>query len=537
MFPHCNHRRIASLAFAALVSVSSFSASAATNLVVSVEAVIQGGSSANNDIDEAAAGYLHVKYSAAPFDVSRKAYFQFDLAGVAFDPNAAALFTVYFSNTYQQRVQLWGLNQAAILTANQTWNLAPANETTSNNLLTNSSPSATRIGTDFLIPTSGTPPFSVTIPRLGDFVFSNRVTLAISGVADAGNNSAGLRMTRNQAVLALGTVTNQTTPTDYDVYLIGGQSNADGRGLVSDLTGPLAVWNQPQNNVRIFYANPGTNTTFSFTPQYETGWQILAPGFSVPPGFSGAFPSGDFGPELSFARTLADADSTRHVVLIKVTKSGVNLYSNWKPTSGYMYMTYTNTVRKALAALVSEGSTYTLRGMIWHQGESDTSGTAETSYETNMVRLISSVRGFLGVTNLPFVVGEIATNKSDIVRAAEYNLGQTIPYVGFASSDGLQTFEGTHFISPDVLELGRRFAAGLEVPPLTFVSFRQNNGAILFDCSGLAVSRCTVLITTNLSVAATNWIALTTNVFDAAGRWSFTNNISAGTKFYRLRGN
>ena len=98
MFSDCIHRRIALIA-------------AAANLVVSVEAVIQGGSSANNDIDEATAGYLHVKYNAAPFDLSRKTYFQFNLAGVAFDPNAAAVFTVYFSNTYQQRVQLWGLNQ------------------------------------------------------------------------------------------------------------------------------------------------------------------------------------------------------------------------------------------------------------------------------------------------------------------------------------------------------------------------------------------------------------------------------------------
>ena len=159
MFSHRIHRRYFLIAVTVLVSAISYTAIAATNLVVSVEAVIQGGSSANNDIDEAAAGYLHVKYIAAPFDFSRKAYFQFDLAGVAFDPNAAAVFTVYFSNTYQQRVQLWGLNQAVTLTANQTWNIAPANETNSNSLLTNGSPSATRIGTDAFIPTSGTAPF------------------------------------------------------------------------------------------------------------------------------------------------------------------------------------------------------------------------------------------------------------------------------------------------------------------------------------------------------------------------------------------
>ena len=55
-----SRRRLQVWLAAILVLAFSFLASATTNLVVSVEAVIQGGSSANNDIDEAAAGYLHV---------------------------------------------------------------------------------------------------------------------------------------------------------------------------------------------------------------------------------------------------------------------------------------------------------------------------------------------------------------------------------------------------------------------------------------------------------------------------------------------
>ena len=41
----------------------------------------------------------------------------------------------------------------------------------------------------------------------------------------------------------------------YDVYLLAGQSNMDGRGLTNDLTGGFAVWNQPQTNVLIYYQN------------------------------------------------------------------------------------------------------------------------------------------------------------------------------------------------------------------------------------------------------------------------------------------
>ena len=468
MFLRCRHHLLLLLTVVAgSWPTALLVASPVTNVVVSTEATIQGGSSANNDIDEVAAGYIHVKYAASPFDVARKVYIQFDLAGVDFDPNASATFT---------------------------------------------------------------------ISRLGDFIFAQQVTLVISGLTDANNNAGGLRLARNQAALALETVTNQTALVDYDVYLIGGQSNMDGRGVVSELTNALAVWKLPQPDITIYYANPGSNTTFSFTPQYETGWQVLTTGFSVPTSAPITLPSGDFGPELSFARTVADANPTRHLALIKVTKSGVNLNSNWNPSGGYMYRTFTNTVRNALAALANAGATYTLRGMIWHQGESDTSGSAEANYETNMTRLIASVRRDVGVTNLPFVVGEIATNKSEIVRTAEYDLSQTIPYVGFASSDGLQTYEGTHFIAPDVLELGRRFAAGLEVPWPAIISTRKNNSTLTLETSGLAAAHCTLLTATNLAVTATNWTVQASGVFDANGRCGFTNPISSGTRFYRLRG-
>jgi len=262
--------------------------------------------------------------------------------------------------------------------------------------------------------------------------------------------------------------------TNYDVYLVGGQSNMDGRGRTNELTNSLSVWLPPQADVRIYYANPiNLNPT---NPTYQTGWQMLAPGFSVPPGFAGALPSGDFGPELSFARTMADADPARRIALIKVTQGGTSLSSNWNPASGYMYATLTNTVRAAMSALQSEGNTGTLRGMIWHQGESDTGGGGAL-YATNLSAFISSVRSNFAAPNLPFVVGEIATNNSASFRQGQLSVSQTVPHVGFASADGLQTYEGTHFITPDVLVLGQRFAAALQGLPATAVNLTNSDAA------------------------------------------------------------
>ena len=40
----------------------------------------------------------------------------------------------------------------------------------------------------------------------------------------------------------------------YEVFLVAGQSNCDGRGKASDLTGPLAKWARPQDVVLIVHS-------------------------------------------------------------------------------------------------------------------------------------------------------------------------------------------------------------------------------------------------------------------------------------------
>ena len=169
---------------------------------VAREANIRGGTYADTDVDEAGAGYLIVKFNAG-LETARKAYFQFELPPSGVDQDAAATFTIGFTGTFAHRVQLWGMNQTMPdISASMTWNDAPANDPATNGMLTSGVSSAAAIGPDVRISPGGAlTPYGFTLPRLGDFVFGGKVTLVLSGVDDASNNSGGLRIAPGSATL------------------------------------------------------------------------------------------------------------------------------------------------------------------------------------------------------------------------------------------------------------------------------------------------------------------------------------------------
>lgn len=257
--------------------------------------------------------------------------------------------------------------------------------------------------------------------------------------------------------------------TDYDVYLLAGQSNMDGRGAASDLTGGLSQYATPDNNVKLFYDNPVDHS--SYTP---TGWVSLQPGYSVDSSKSAPLPSITFGPELGFGVAMQAAEPAGHTVaLIKVSQGGVNLRSDWNPSkSGGLFDLLISDTKAEMASLATSGNTVTLKGMIWHQGESDVSST-QSAYQTELTGFINSVRSSLSAPSLPFVIGEVNDNGSrDNIIAAQEAVSSIPGYdTGFASSAGLTTWDnGTHFDANSQIILGQRFAASiqsLEVPEPT----------------------------------------------------------------------
>jgi hypothetical protein len=110
----------------------------------------------------------------------------------------------------------------------------------------------------------------------------------------------------------------------------------------------------------------------------------------------------------------------------------------------------------------AKGDTCEIRGMIWHQGESDV-GMEPGQYQAALTEFISKVRSDLGVKNLPFVIGQVYDNgKRTNIIADQKAAAAAVPKTGFVKADGLTTSDnGTHFDAKSQIELGKRFASEL----------------------------------------------------------------------------
>lgn len=246
----------------------------------------------------------------------------------------------------------------------------------------------------------------------------------------------------------------------YDIYLIAGQSNCDGRGAVADLKGRLANWADPQPDVKIAYSCSKLRG-----PVLSTGGFVpLQPGYSVAPGKRPkALPSGTFGPEVAFGRGIADGLPKRKVALVKYAEGGTSLARNWNPDAkDGLYAAFVTFTRDSLAELKKQGHTATIRGMIWHQGESDAKLSAE-EYQRRLTGFIAAVREEFDIPKLPFGIGAVIDNgQRDSILAAQKATADTVPGAFLVEVNGLTSHDrGTHFDAKSQLMLGQRFADGM----------------------------------------------------------------------------
>lgn len=259
-------------------------------------------------------------------------------------------------------------------------------------------------------------------------------------------------------VLAFGLIPLFLKGEEYEMYLLAGQSNMDGRGKVSNLS---EEQRKPSEQAIIFYRNP---------PHSSEDWKPLAPGYSIAPKYKGGLPSKTFGPELGFVATLEKLRPGKKFALIKGSKGGTSLRADWKPgekrkpeTQGPRYRYFIETIKMAKEALKKKGHTATLRGMIWHQGESDAKANAKIHQE-RLAQLMARIREDTGEAELPIVLGQVFDNeKRDKVREAILKASEADPLAGFVSAEGTTTWDaGTHFDAKSQLLLGERFAKAIQ---------------------------------------------------------------------------
>ena len=293
-----------------------------------------------------------------------------------------------------------------------------------------------------------------------------------------------------------------TGPKHRDIFLLAGQSNADGRGLSSELTGGLAGSAGPQPDILIQYSNLSyTNSNRSL---YQK-WVTLRPGFSRAPGYNGSLPSPTFGMEIGAGEILSEYYP--NPAFIKVTEGGTalgNPGTDWypapldSPNVGRLYAELIEATRSALAELTTAGDTYTVHGLFWHQGESDVSRTAQ--YYDLMTALIEGVRRDLGMPNLRFVIGELASTKAQTFRDVQWEIARTIPNADFISASDLTTTDGTHFDTPSMITYGERVGYAFR-PDRNTLNFEQpiyTTGALDRQDEWSAASALEVVATTSL---------------------------------------
>ena len=246
-----------------------------------------------------------------------------------------------------------------------------------------------------------------------------------------------------------------------DVFILAGQSNADGRGIVSELTGNLAGFSGQQPTVILHYTNPAYSST-NDQSRYRK-WVPLEPGYSVAPGSSGALPRNSFGPEIGIGKVLAQHFA--HPALIKVTQGGTSLTisgTNWYPaplgsaTVGPLYTALIESTRLALQQITAAGETYTVHALFWHQGESDSANSS--SYANLYPVFVDSIRRDLGLPRLRVITGQLAPNRDPTFESVQWQLSRTLRNVSFVSSENLTTSDAqTHFNTMSMTAFGQRY--------------------------------------------------------------------------------
>ena len=285
-----------------------------------------------------------------------------------------------------------------------------------------------------------------------------------------------------------------------DLYIFAGQSNADGRGEVSDLTPAQLESVQNTNNTIISYVNPGSEreraVPTSTPPDLDVGSNGFVPlvpgGFSVD-GTSARQLTPTFGAELSFGASIAEATgSENQIAIVKVSRGGTNLREDWDvdttvndqidEPNGFLYRALLEHVSDSIMELEALGNTVNIEGFLWHQGESD-SNAGLSEYTDNFLDFAAGVReefsGF-GGADIPFVLGELSRTRENS-EGFNNNLPNIVSQgtgISIVSSEGLTTpaNDTTHFDANGQIELGQRFAAAFSTsepePP---------NQTVLFD--------------------------------------------------------
>lgn len=221
----------------------------------------------------------------------------------------------------------------------------------------------------------------------------------------------------------------------FDLYILIGQSNMAGRGVITDefkAQGHHNLYMLNQQNLWVIAKNP-----LHFDKPKVAG----------------------VGPGMMFGIQMAEADSRSKIGLIPCAVGGTAIES-WVP-GGYDKATNTHPYDDASIRIKEAMKSGVIKGVIWHQGEANSSLEKSKIYLTQLAELITRIRKLTGNPKLPVVVGELGRYRENYqyINQELVKLPSTVKFTAVASSEGLvNKGDRTHFDGASANEMGKRMA-------------------------------------------------------------------------------
>ena len=218
-----------------------------------------------------------------------------------------------------------------------------------------------------------------------------------------------------------------------DIFLLMGQSNMAGRGLLEDV--------QPIRGERIRVFQDGRWTMAEEPLHHDRA-------------------NAGIGLAMSFAQSVLAAGPDRIIGLVPRAVGSTPL-ERWMPGA--------DLYEGAMAAAREAARDGTIKAVLWHQGEQDSKSEADaSSYVQRFSALVATLREQLDAPSLPVIVGELGSYLSErpdfphyrIVNAELRNIPHTVPRSAFVSAEGLtDKGDSLHYDARSLRIFGERYAA------------------------------------------------------------------------------
>lgn len=237
---------------------------------------------------------------------------------------------------------------------------------------------------------------------------------------------------------------SQVDKQDIHLYLLVGQSNMAGRAE------PEAIDKEP--HPRVFHLNADMQWQSAIEPLHFDKPRVVGTG-----------------PGLAFGKAMAAAYPDKMIGLIPVAVGGSSI-SFWEP--GVLHpQTDLYPFDRAIRWLDKASEEGQLKGIIWHQGESDSYPQKFPMYQDRLANLISRFRSHTAQDSLPFILGELSQRFVEdrlpqdssawyINQQVLPTLRDEMPKVGLISSQGADMIpsDPIHFSAEASRLLGSRYA-------------------------------------------------------------------------------